>query len=64
MAQIEIQAREKEGIKILDVSGKLTVGGTAVLLTSVKGPTHPKVIPADPGTWSGQDAGQRKLTAV
>jgi anti-sigma B factor antagonist len=35
MAQIEIQAREKEGIKILDVSGKLTVGGASDLREKV-----------------------------
>jgi hypothetical protein len=45
-------------------AGKLTVGGTAVLLASAAGPTHPKAIPADPGTWSVEDAGQSKLTAV
>jgi hypothetical protein len=45
-------------------AGKLTVGGTAVLLASAAGPTHATAIPADPGTWSVEDAGQSKLTAV
>lgn len=31
MAQIDIQAREREGIKILDLNGKLTVGGASDL---------------------------------
>jgi anti-sigma B factor antagonist len=31
MAQIDIQSREKEGIKILDLNGKLTVGGASDL---------------------------------
>jgi len=31
MAQIEIQTREREGIKILDLNGKLTVGGASDL---------------------------------
>jgi anti-sigma B factor antagonist len=31
MAQIEIESREKEGIKILDLNGKLTVGGASDL---------------------------------
>ncbi len=35
MAQIEIQAREKEGIKILDLNGKLTVGGASDLREKV-----------------------------
>jgi hypothetical protein len=45
------------------VATKLTVGGTAVLLAAV-GPTHPSVTPAAVGTWSVQDAGQSRLTAV
>jgi len=35
MAQIEIQSREKEGIKILDLNGKLTVGGASDLREKV-----------------------------
>jgi anti-sigma B factor antagonist len=31
MAQIEITSREKEGVKILDLNGKLTVGGASDL---------------------------------
>jgi len=31
MAQIDIQTREREGIKILDLNGKLTVGGASDL---------------------------------
>ncbi len=31
MAQIDIQSREREGIKILDLNGKLTVGGASDL---------------------------------
>lgn len=31
MAQLEIQSREREGIKIFDLSGKLTVGGVSDL---------------------------------
>jgi anti-sigma B factor antagonist len=31
MANLEIQSREREGIKILDVIGKLTVGGASDL---------------------------------
>lgn len=31
MANLEIQSREREGIKILDLSGKLTVGGSSDL---------------------------------
>jgi anti-sigma B factor antagonist len=31
MAQLEIQSREREGIKIFDLSGKLTVGGASDL---------------------------------
>jgi hypothetical protein len=43
---------------------KLTVGGTAVLLATAAGPTHPKATPAAPGTWSVTGAGQSKLKAV
>ena len=35
MAQIEIQSREIEGIKILDLSGKLAVGGASDLREKV-----------------------------
>jgi anti-sigma B factor antagonist len=35
MAQIDIQSREKEGIKILDLNGKLTVGGASDLREKV-----------------------------
>jgi anti-sigma B factor antagonist len=35
MAHLEIQSREKEGIKILDLSGKLTVGGASDLREKV-----------------------------
>ena len=35
MAQIDIQSREREGIKILDLNGKLTVGGASDLRESV-----------------------------
>jgi anti-sigma B factor antagonist len=35
MAQLEIQSREKEGVKILDISGKLTVGGASDLREKV-----------------------------
>jgi anti-sigma B factor antagonist len=31
MAQIDIQSREREGIRILDLNGKLTVGGASDL---------------------------------
>jgi anti-sigma B factor antagonist len=31
MAHLEIQSREREGVKILDLSGKLTVGGASEL---------------------------------
>jgi len=44
-------------------AGKLTVGRIAVL-ASAGGPTHATATPADPGTWSVEDAGQSKLTAV
>jgi hypothetical protein len=46
------------------VATKLTVGGTAVLLATATGPTHPKVTPALLGTWSVTGAGQSKLKAV
>lgn len=39
MAQIEIQSREKEGIKILDLNGKLTVGGASDLRERVNAET-------------------------
>ena len=35
MANLEIQFREREGIKILDLSGKLTVGGASDLREKV-----------------------------
>ena len=35
MAQIEIRSREQEGIKILDLNGKLTVGGASDLREKV-----------------------------
>ncbi|HEX5227805.1 MAG TPA: STAS domain-containing protein [Bryobacteraceae bacterium] len=35
MANLEIQSREREGIKILDLSGKLTVGGSSDLREKV-----------------------------
>jgi anti-sigma B factor antagonist len=39
MAQIEITSREKEGIKILDLNGKLTVGGASDLRERVSAET-------------------------
>jgi anti-sigma B factor antagonist len=39
MAQIEIESREKEGIKILDLNGKLTVGGASDLRERVSAET-------------------------
>lgn len=39
MAQLEIQSREREGIKILDLSGKLTVGGASDLRERVSAET-------------------------
>jgi anti-sigma B factor antagonist len=39
MAQLEIQSREREGIKILDLSGKLTVGGASDLRERVTAET-------------------------
>ncbi len=35
MAQIEITSREKEGVKVLDLNGKLTVGGASDLREKV-----------------------------
>jgi anti-sigma B factor antagonist len=35
MAHLEIESREKEGLKILDLSGKLTVGGASDLREKV-----------------------------
>jgi len=35
MAQLEIQSRDKEGVKILDLDGKLTVGGASDLREKV-----------------------------
>jgi len=35
MANLDIQSREREGIKILDLSGKLTVGGSSDLREKV-----------------------------
>lgn len=39
MANLEIQSREREGIKILDLSGKLTVGGASELREKVSAET-------------------------
>jgi anti-sigma B factor antagonist len=39
MAQLEIVSREKEGVKILDLSGKLTVGGASDLRERVSAET-------------------------
>ena len=39
MAQIDIQSREKEGIKILDLNGKLTVGAASDLRERVSAET-------------------------
>ena len=39
MAHLEIQSREKEGVKILDLSGKLTVGGASDLREKVNAET-------------------------
>jgi anti-sigma B factor antagonist len=39
MAQIEITSREKEGIKILDLNGKLTVGAASDLRERVSAET-------------------------
>jgi anti-sigma B factor antagonist len=35
MAHLEIQSREREGVKILDLAGKLTVGGASELREKV-----------------------------
>ncbi len=37
MAQLEIASRDKEGVRILDLSGKLTVGGASDLREKVNG---------------------------
>jgi anti-sigma B factor antagonist len=39
MAQIDIQSREREGVKILDLNGKLTVGGASDLRERVSAET-------------------------
>ena len=39
MAQLEIAPRDKEGVKILDLSGKLTVGGASDLREKVSAET-------------------------
>jgi anti-sigma B factor antagonist len=39
MAHLEIQSREREGVKILDLSGKLTVGGASDLREKVSAET-------------------------
>lgn len=39
MANLEIASREKEGVKILDLSGKLTVGGASDLREKVSAET-------------------------
>ena len=39
MAQLEIRSREREGVKILDLSGKLTVGGASDLREKVTAET-------------------------
>jgi anti-sigma B factor antagonist len=39
MAHIEITSREREGVKILDLSGKLTVGGASDLREKVSAET-------------------------
>jgi anti-sigma B factor antagonist len=39
MAHLEIQSREREGVKILDLSGKLTVGGASELRERVSAET-------------------------
>jgi anti-sigma B factor antagonist len=39
MAHLEIQSREREGVKILDLSGKLTVGGSSDLREKVSAET-------------------------
>ena len=47
MAQIDIQSREKEGIKILDLNGKLTVGGASDLRERVNAETAAGYLAAD-----------------
>jgi anti-sigma B factor antagonist len=39
MANLEIESREQEGVKILDLSGKLTVGGASDLREKVSAET-------------------------
>jgi len=39
MAQIDIHSRDREGVKILDLSGKLTVGGASDLRERVSAET-------------------------
>ena len=39
MAHLEIQSRDREGVKILDLSGKLTVGGASDLRERVSAET-------------------------
>ena len=39
MANLEIASREKEGVKILDLSGKLAVGGASDLREKVSAET-------------------------
>jgi anti-sigma B factor antagonist len=39
MANLEISSREREGVKILDLSGKLTVGGASDLREKVSAET-------------------------
>ncbi len=39
MAHLEIQSREREGVKFLDLSGKLTVGGASDLRERVSAET-------------------------
>src|SRR6204780_56052 len=39
MAHLEIQSREREGVKILDLSGKLAVGGASDLREKVSAET-------------------------
>jgi len=47
MAQLDIEAREREGVMILDLNGKLAVGGASVLREKVNAQMaqgHTKVI--------------------
>jgi anti-sigma B factor antagonist len=39
MAQLDIQSRDREGVKILDLNGKLTVGGASNLRERVNAET-------------------------